>query len=83
MTKVIEKLKDLAGIAKPGGIDDVVVRAVKLAVAAAAGLLLKEGISGADVDLLKAAGEAAYITGAGVLLNALLLWGARAKPEDV
>ena len=66
------KVKDLLGIAKPGGIDDVVVRAVKTAVAVFLSqpfvALLVDGSF--DPNAGTAALAAAVAAGATVLLNA-------------
>lgn len=69
----MEKLKELLGIAKPGGLDDVAVRAVKTALAAFAAYCLKEGIGDGGVEVAKAAADAAWVAGASVVLNAMAL----------
>lgn len=69
-----QKVKDLLGIAKPGGIDDIVVRAVKTAVAVFlsqpfVALILQGSF---DPNAARAAVYAAVAAGATVILNAAL-----------
>lgn len=72
---MIEKLKVLIGIGKPGGIDDIFIRAAKTAV----GVLLVSPFiialptAGLDYDAAAAAITAAIAAGGTVVLNALLL----------
>jgi hypothetical protein len=71
----MEKVKELLGIAKPGGLDDIAVRAAKTAAAAFAAYCLRKGIDAGGVTVYKGAIEAAYVAGASVILNAMLLLG--------
>jgi len=75
---MIEKIKKLIGIGTPGGIDDVIVRAVKLAVYTFIGGVTIAGTPVFDVPTVKVAAIAAGGAAVSVILNALLLW---AKPE--
>jgi len=74
-----EKLKKLLGIGAPGGVDDIVVRAVKTAV----GVLLVSPFivalptAGLDYDAGMAAVTAAVAAGGTVILNAVLLAAAK------
>jgi hypothetical protein len=70
---MIEKVKHALGIARPGGIDDIVVRAVKTALAAFAAFVVKEGVGNIDATAAQAAIDAAWVAGATVVLNAMLL----------
>lgn len=71
---MIQKLKDLLGIAKPGGIDDIVVRAIKTGIAVFIASPVVRALLGGEVDLpgLKAAALAAAAGVVTVLLNAAL-----------
>lgn len=71
---MIQKLKDLLGIAKPGGIDDIVVRAIKTGIAVFIASPVVRALLGGEVDLpgLKAAAFAAAAGVVTVLLNAAL-----------
>jgi hypothetical protein len=70
---VLDKVKHYLGIARPGGIDDIVVRAAKTGLAAFAVFVLQEGVSNMTAELGQDALEAAYVAGATVILNALAL----------
>lgn len=70
-----ERLKDLLGIGTPGGMDDVLVRAAKMAVfvflAQPFVPLIREGAF--DPNLGQAAVFAAVTAGVGVIVNSALL----------
>jgi hypothetical protein len=68
-----EKLKELLGIAKPGGLDDLAIRALKSALAAFAAFVIKEGLGNLDHTAAAAAIDAGWVAGATVVLNAMLL----------
>lgn len=69
-----ERLKDILGIAKPGGIDDIVIRAVKTGVAVFIASPVVRALLGGEVNLpgLKAAALAAGAGVVSVLLNAAI-----------
>jgi hypothetical protein len=70
---MLDKIKHLLGIAKPGGVDDVAVRAVKTAAAAFAAFVLQAGVANiTDAEVAAAAVDAAWVAGATIVLNALL-----------
>lgn len=70
----MEKLKKLIGIGAPGGLDDLIVRAVKVGILAFVGVAGASVIGWTDPTLLEAAGQAALAAAAGVVLNAVLMW---------
>lgn len=72
------KLKDLLGIARPGGIDDLTVRAAKLAVAAFLAQPLVPVVRALDFaafdpNLARAAATAAAVAFVGTFVNAALI----------
>lgn len=72
---MLKKLKDLLGIAKPGGIDDIVVRAVKTGVAVFIASPVVRAAVGGEFDLpgLRAAALAGGAAAVSVLMNAVLV----------
>lgn len=69
----MNQVKAWLGIAKPGGIDDFVIRVVKTAIAAFAVFIVKRGIDNIDVHVLRDAIDAAWMAGGSIVLNALAL----------
>lgn len=69
----MDRVKELLGVAKPGGLDDFAIRVGKTAVAAFAAYCLQKGIGDGGVDVYKGALQAAYVAGATLALNAALL----------
>lgn len=71
---MLAKLKEFLGIAKPGGIDDIVVRALKTGLAVFLASPVVAAIFRGEFDLpgLRAAALAAGAAVASVLINALL-----------
>ena len=81
---MIAKLKELLGIARPGGIDDIVVRAIKTGVAV---FIAQPFVSAVlrgefDLNLLRAAALAAGAAIVSVLINAALVALAKFSASD-
>lgn len=73
-----QRVKDLLGIAKPGGLDDLIVRAAKLAVAAFLAqpfvpVLRELDFASFDISLARAAAQAGAVAFVGTLVNAALI----------
>ena len=71
----MEKIKKLIGIGTPGGIDDIVIRALKTGVAVFLATPFVAAIQGGSFDPTLAEGAvlAAGAAAVGVLINAVLL----------
>ena len=71
---MLAKLKEFLGIAKPGGIDDIVVRAIKTGVAVFIASPVVAAIFRGEFDVpgLRAAALAAGAAAVSVILNAAL-----------
>lgn len=80
----MDRIKRLLGIARPGGIDDIVVRSAKTAVAVFLAQPFVPLIRGGafDVNLAQAAAFAAAAAFIGALLNAGLLALAKFAASD-
>ena len=79
-----QKVKDLLGIARPGGIDDIVVRAIKTGVAVfIAQPFVAAVLNGEfDVNAARAAALAAGAAVVSVLINAALVALAKFSASD-
>lgn len=73
----MDKLKSLLGIGAPGGVDDVVVRAVKAAITTFFAVLGADALGLINPELVEAAGIAALAAGANVIINTVLLWASK------
>jgi len=69
----MDLLKNWLGIAKPGGLDDFVIRVVKTFVSAFAVFLIKRGLDNIDETAVRAAIDAGWMAGGAIVLNALAL----------
>lgn len=69
----MDKFKAWLGIARPGGIDDIVVRAIKTGLVAFAITVMRRGLDHMDTTAWLAAVNAAWFAAGSVVLNALAL----------
>ena len=70
---MMENFTNWFGIAKPGGLDDLVIRALKTFVSAFAVFLIKRGLDNIDATALRSAIDAGWMAGGAIVLNALAL----------
>jgi hypothetical protein len=69
----MNQLKKWLGIAKPGGLDDFVIRVTKTALAAFGVYLTKRGLDNIDAHVVRDAIDAGWMAGGAIVLNALAL----------
>lgn len=79
----LSKVRTWLGIGAPGGLDDLFVRAVKVAILAFVGVAGADALGWLAAGVLATGGAAALAGFAGVFVNAVLLWASKGHAETV